>query len=77
MPVMLTLSITSPAGSTHSINNAHAHSRTASITLKAFTANKCRKPFTPPLLGLPKPSQHAKPIKVTYIICIEPPVDRS
>jgi len=47
----LTPSEAPPAGSTYSISNARAHSHTASITPKAYTANKRKKPFTPPPLG--------------------------
>ena len=44
------------ASSTRSISNARARLRSASIAPKASTANKRRKPSTPPPLGPPKPS---------------------
>ena len=66
-----------PAGRTRSISNALAYSRTASITPKAFTANKHKRLSAPPPLGPLKPSQHIKLIKVTKITRIEPPIDRS
>ena len=75
-PAILTPSAAPPANSTRSISNTRVCSRTASITPKASTANKRRKPSTPPPLGPPKPGQRAKPIKVTRITYIEPPVDR-
>ena len=52
----LTPSAAPPAGSTSSISNTHAYLYTANVASKASTANKCRKPSTPPPLGPPKPS---------------------
>jgi len=43
------------ASSTRSISNTLAYPRTASVTPKASTVNKHRKPSTPPL-GPPKPA---------------------
>ena len=62
------------ASSTRSISNTRTYLYTASITPKASTINKRRKPSTPPPLGPPKASQRAKLIKVTQITCIEPPI---
>jgi len=82
--VTLTLLAAPPASSTRSrirtanvapISNTRAYLYTASVASKA-SANKRRKPFTPPPLGPPKPGQHAKLIKVTRITRIEPPIDR-
>ena len=73
----LTPSAAPLASSTRSISNTRAYPRTASVTPKASAVNKCRKPSTPPPLGLPKPSQRAKLIKVTRITRIEPPIDCS
>jgi len=64
MLVTLRPSAAPPAGSTRSISNARAHLCTASITPKASAVNKHRKLSTSPSLGLPKPSQRAKLIKV-------------
>ena len=74
--VILTLLAAPPANNTRSISNTRIRLYTASVAPKASTANKRRKPFAPPPLGPPKPSQRAKPIKVTRITCIEPPIDR-
>ena len=56
--VTLTPSEAPPAGSTRSISNTSARSHTASVTPKASTVNKRRKPSAPPL-GPPKPGQRA------------------
>ena len=74
---MLTLLAAPLADSTCSISNTLAYLRTTSIAPKASAINKRRKLSTPPPLGLSKPSQHAKLIKVTWITYIEPPIDRS
>ena len=55
-PATLTLLAAPLASSTRSISNTRARLRTTSITPKASTANKRRKPSTPPPLGPPKPS---------------------
>jgi len=52
--VTLTSSAAPPAGSTRSISNTRARSRTASVAPKASAANKRRKPSAPPP-GPPKP----------------------
>jgi len=44
------------ASSTRSISNTRAYLYPTSITPKASTINKYRKPSTPPPLGPPKPS---------------------
>jgi len=44
------------ASSTRSISNTRAYLYSASITPKASTVNKYRKPSTPPPLGPLKPS---------------------
>jgi hypothetical protein len=56
MLVTLTLLAAFLASSTRSISNTRARLYTTSITPKASTINKYRKPFTPPSLGPPKPS---------------------
>ena len=53
--VILTLLVAPLAGSTRSISNTSACLDTASVTPKASTVNKRRKPSTPPLRP-PKPS---------------------
>ena len=65
------------ASSTRSISNTRAYLYSTSVAPKASTINKYRKPSTPPPLGPLKPSQRAKLIKVTWITCIEPPIDYS
>ena len=54
--VTLTPLAAPPAGSTRPISNTLARLCIASVTFKAFAANKRKKPFAPPPLGLPKPS---------------------
>ena len=76
-PAILTPSVAPPAGSTRSISNTRARSRTTSVAAKASAVNKRRKPSAPPPPGPPKPGQRAKPTKITQITRIEPPVDRS
>ena len=73
---MLTPSAAPLAGSTRSISNTLACLCTASVTPKASAANKCRKPSASSP-GLLKPGQCAKPMKVTWITYIEPPIDCS
>jgi hypothetical protein len=75
-PATLAPSAAPPASSTCSISNTCAYLYTASVTPEASAANKYRKPSAPPP-GLPKPGQRAKPMKVTRITYIEPPIDRS
>ena len=83
MLVMLAPLAAPLASSTCFISNARACLCTASVASKAFkapeapTANKCRKLSASPPLGPPKSGQRAKPIKVTWITRIEPPVDCS
>src|SRR6266567_650620 len=75
--VTLAPSAAPPARSTHSISNTRAHLYTISVAPEASAVNKCRKLYAPPPLGPPKPGQRAKPIKVTQITYIEPPIDYS
>ena len=75
MPAILTPLAVPLAGSTCSINNTYTYLYTTSVALKASAINKRRKLFA--LYQPPKPGQRAKLIKVTWIACIEPPVDRS
>ena len=53
---MLTLLVAPLANSTRLISNTRAYLHTASITPKAFTINKHRKPSTPSSLGPLKPN---------------------
>ena len=55
-PATLTSSAAPPAGSTRSISNTHAYSRTAGVAPEFSATNKCKKLFTPSPPGLPKPS---------------------
>ena len=77
MLVMLTLSAAPSAGSTCFIRNTRTYLYTISVTFKAFTINKYKKPSAPPPLELPKLSQCTKLIKVTQIIYIKLSVDYS
>jgi len=54
MLVMLTLSAAPSAGSTCFIRNTRTYLYTISVTFKAFTINKYKKPSAPPPLELPK-----------------------
>ena len=64
IPATLTPLVAPLAGSTCSISNTLTYLYTTSVALKAFAANKRKKLFTPPPLGLFKPGQRAKPTKV-------------
>ena len=77
MLAILMLLTAPPASSICFISNTLTYLHTASITPKASAVNKYKKPSAPPPLGLLKPSQHAKPTKITQITCIKPPINHN